>query len=239
MDHKTYEVLLFDLEDTLFNHSHCYQTAVKNIVNGHEGLKHLDKEVFFTSFQKNNNKLWVEFQSNELSFQEFSLKRLKMTFDQFFVNISHEEIRRIDENYHENYLKYIVPDPEMNKILKRLKDTYQMGIVTNGTSYNAYKKVSRLGLDEYFRDEHIIISEEAGHSKPHPQIFNHVIDQFKIKPEKMLFIGDNYYTDIGGAHSAGMDTLWVNHFDLEPPLDYLPTYSVKNLFDVRRIIKII
>jgi HAD superfamily hydrolase (TIGR01509 family) len=239
MEQKPYDVLLFDLDDTLFNHSHCFKKAVKEIVIDHKNLKHLDGEEFFTSFLKNNNKLWNEFQTKELSFQEFSLKRLMMTFNQFFVSISHEEIRRIDENYHENYLRNIVPDPEMNKFLKQLKDTYQMGIVTNGTSYNAYKKVRRLGLDKYFKKGHIIISEEAGHSKPHPQIFNHVLERFKINPEKMLFIGDNYYTDICGAHSAGMDTLWVNHFDVDPPLEYVPTYSVKNIFDVRKVIRII
>ncbi|MEG9298511.1 HAD family hydrolase [Mangrovibacillus sp. Mu-81] len=237
MSKQKYEVLLFDLDDTLFNHTYCYKKAVKDIVNSYEELNHIDDEQFFISFQKNNHTLWKEFQSKELSFHEFTLKRLKMTLNHFSVNISLEKIRRINESYHENYLRNIEPDSDMHNLLKQLKNTYQLGIVTNGTSYNAYKKVRRLGLVDCFNDEHIIISEEAGHSKPHPPIFYHVLELFKINPEKTLFIGDNYYTDICGAHSVGMDTLWVNHFNLDPPMDYVPTYDVKNIFHLKRVIK--
>jgi HAD superfamily hydrolase (TIGR01509 family) len=227
---EKYNVLLFDLDDTLFNHSYCYKKAVTETVKSYDCLNHLDEEVFFTAFVKNNHQLWNEFQSKKITFQEFTLNRLRMTLNQLYVNISVEETENINAFYHGNYLNNIVPDPQTQKLLKRLKGTFKMGLVTNGACFNAYNKVHRLGLNDVFRDEYIIVSEETGYSKPQPQIFHHVLEKFKVKPQEALFIGDNYYTDICGASSIGMDTVWVNHFDLKPPMDTKPTYTVKSIF---------
>ncbi|MEL3971484.1 HAD family hydrolase [Rossellomorea oryzaecorticis] len=232
MLHEKYKVLLFDLDDTLFNHSYCYKKAVTDTVKFHDCLNHLDEEVFFKTFAKNNQQLWKEFQCKRITFQELTLKRLISTLNQLYINISLEETESINEFYHGNYLKNIVPDPQIQKLLKRLKGIFKMGIVTNGTSFNAYKKVQRLGLNDVFGDEYIIVSEETGYSKPEPQIFYHVLEKFKINPEETLFVGDNYYTDICGASSIGMDTIWVNHFDLKPPTDTIPTYTVKSIFAI-------
>ncbi|MGR3764335.1 HAD family hydrolase [Rossellomorea sp. NS-SX7] len=232
MQLEKYDALLFDLDDTLFNHTNCYKKAVKDILKSHNSLNHLDEEVFFSTFSKNNQELLREYQSNKLPFQEFNLKRLGMTLKQFSVNLSNEETEKINEGYHVNYLKNIVPNPQIQKLFRRLKDTFKMGVVTNGTSYNAYKKINRLGLSGFFSEEHIIVSEEIGYSKPQREIFLHVLDHFTIKPEKSLFIGDNYYTDMCGASSVGMDTLWINHLGMDPPSDFTPVYILKNVLDL-------
>lgn len=232
---EKYDALLFDLDDTLFNHSYCYKQAIRDIVKCHNGLGHVDEESFISTFLKINQELWKDFQSNKISFRELSLKRLRMTFNQFSVNAGKEEIETINEIYHGNYLKNIVPVLQIKQLIEQIKGSFKVGIVTNGTSYNAYKKVQRLELNNIFNDEQIIVSEEIGYSKPQPQIFRHALERFRISPERTLFIGDNYYTDMCGANRAGMDTLWINPDELNPPLDFNPAYIVKSVLDIERL----
>jgi FMN phosphatase YigB (HAD superfamily) len=232
---KKYDALLFDLDDTLFNHSYCYKKAIRDIVKCHNDLEHVDEELFVSAFWKFNQKLWKDFQSNKISFKELSLKRLRMTFNEFSVNAGNEEIESINEIYHGNYLKNIVPDLRIKQLIEHIKDGFKVGIVTNGTSYNAYKKIQRLELDTFFKDEQIIVSEEIGYSKPQRQIFHHALDRFRIIPERTLFIGDNYYTDMCGANAAGLDALWVNPYELKPPLDFIPAYTVKSVLEIEHL----
>lgn len=42
-----------------------------------------------------------------------------------------------------------------------------------------------------------------------PKDFSHIIDKYKIKPENLLVIGDNYNLDIALAKNQGCQTLWV------------------------------
>ncbi|XXM71068.1 HAD family hydrolase [Lysinibacillus sphaericus] len=232
---EKYDALLFDLDDTLFNHSYCYKQAIRDIVKCHSGLGNVDEELFISTFLKVNQELWKDFQSNKISFRELSLKRLRMTFNKFSVNAGKEEIESINEIYHGNYLKNIVPDLQINHLIEQIIGSFKVGIITNGTSYNAYKKVQRLELNDLFKNEQIIVSEEIGYSKPHRQIFRHALDRLKIKPERTLFIGDNYYTDMCGADAAGMDTLWINPDELKPPLDFIPAYIVKSVLDIEHL----
>jgi len=45
--------------------------------------------------------------------------------------------------------------------------------------------------------------------KPDPKSFLMVLDELKLKPENVLFIGDKIATDIEGAREVGMKTMLV------------------------------
>jgi FMN phosphatase YigB (HAD superfamily) len=111
-----------------------------------------------------------------------------------------------------------------------------MGIITNGTVFDVYKKVDSLGLTNIFPCSSIIVSESIGISKPHEGIFQHALECFKCEASRTLFVGDNYFTDILGAKSIGMDTLWINKYDLESRGEVFPDYIVKNVLDMKELI---
>ncbi|KPL60107.1 HAD family hydrolase [Rossellomorea vietnamensis] len=59
---------------------------------------------------------------------------------------------------------------------------------------------------------------------------------FKAEPARTLFIGDNYFTDIIGANSIGMDTLWINKYDHEFPGEVHPDYMTEHVLDLEKLI---
>ncbi len=58
----------------------------------------------------------------------------------------------------------------------------------------------------------IVISSQAGVSKPDKKIFEIALSKVGAKPESSLYVGDNYYDDFVGANSAGMHFVLINHF---------------------------
>jgi putative hydrolase of the HAD superfamily len=58
-----------------------------------------------------------------------------------------------------------------------------------------------LELRKYF--EVVIISCEAGFSKPSPVIFEHAARKLGLAPEFILHVGDDLEDDVAGANSAG------------------------------------
>jgi putative hydrolase of the HAD superfamily len=48
-----------------------------------------------------------------------------------------------------------------------------------------------------------VFSDEAGHSKPHPEVFQRVADHFGVPLADIVHIGDRPHNDIGGPHAIG------------------------------------
>jgi putative hydrolase of the HAD superfamily len=101
-----------------------------------------------------------------------------------------------------------IPDirlaPETSAFLKLLKSRrIPAGLVSDGRSISQRNKLKALGLDDYFRD--VIISEEFGSQKPHP-------DNFRFFPARypdrnFCFIGDNTAKDFHIPFHLGWETI--------------------------------
>ncbi len=48
--------------------------------------------------------------------------------------------------------------------------------------------------------------------KPDRKIFEHALTAMGIEPQAALMVGDNYYDDVVGARSVGMDAVLINRF---------------------------
>ncbi|WP_094604964.1 Acid sugar phosphatase [Sporomusa silvacetica DSM 10669] len=55
------------------------------------------------------------------------------------------------------------------------------------------------------------ISEVESIGKPAAYSFEMITKQIAVGPEACVMVGDNPYTDMQGAHAAGMFTVWISH----------------------------
>jgi len=82
-----------------------------------------------------------------------------------------------------------------------------LGVISDtGVSSGRYLR-QLLDRDHPSRFSFGLYSDELGMSKPEPEIFQKVLDINGCLPEEVVHIGDLRYTDVLGAHQAGMHTI--------------------------------
>lgn len=238
LDLGQYDLLLFDLDDTLFDHSEAYTNGLVDTIHQFHSLLEIGHSEFIQTFTKHNHLLWPRFSSNELNFHEFSLIRIKNTLKELNVLAEKDISLKFVKTFQSSYLERISPYQKLNEFLFELSRRVGLGIVTNGTVLNAFEKVDRLGLGSIFPDTSVIVSEKFGLPKPNLEIFQHALNVFGSTADKTLFIGDNYFTDILGAKSLGLDTVWINRYEYECPQKEKPDYILRNVYDLKNAIEL-
>ena len=134
--------------------------------------------------------------------------------------------------YYEHIRDFAEPYPEIVGIIQKLKKQgVKMAIVTNIVPElleHQRKKVETLGIAELF--DTIIYSAQLGFHKPDRRIFDHAAATLGVSNEECLFVGDDLKTDIAGAVGAGMEAVWLDHWDAENPYQENPqVHRVKSL----------
>ncbi len=98
--------------------------------------------------------------------------------------------------------------PETKEVLSTLKDkNYRLGIISNFDS-RVYDVMRNLQINEYF--DKFVISSEAGHAKPDPNIFHIALHKMGVDPKECLHIGDNIYNDFHGPRALGIQALLLD-----------------------------
>ena len=107
------------------------------------------------------------------------------------------------------------PAPSMIETLDRLRKDPEVRtvLITDGRSATQRNKIKAAGLEEYFDDSDIFISEEIGHDKSHPDVFLRVMEKYAGASE-FHYIGDNPPKDFLHPSRLGWHTHQVRPFPL-------------------------
>ncbi|MWC28181.1 HAD family hydrolase [Paenibacillus sp. MMS18-CY102] len=125
---------------------------------------------------------------------------------------------------------------ETFRLLDRLKGKYKLLLLTNGSPDLQQEKLDGVpDLVPYF--DHIIISGAFGEGKPAASIFRHALDKLEIEPEDGVMVGDKLTTDILGANTVGMTSVWINRHGVKRTDEIVPTHEISHLEQLLPIIE--
>jgi putative hydrolase of the HAD superfamily len=94
-------------------------------------------------------------------------------------------------------------------------------VVTNGTVHQQERKLHYTGLAQHLAGW--VISEGAGVRKPDPLIFRLAAEKGSQGLAGAWMIGDSADADIGGAHRAGISSIWLHRQRTWPAANFTPT----------------
>lgn len=98
------------------------------------------------------------------------------------------------------------------------------------SDYPVTEKIGYLGLSDYW--DATITSESTHYLKPNPEPFQEILSFFHCRAEEVLYVGDNYYYDVMGAHSVGMKTAHLTRF---PRRNSVATFTFHNYREFDRL----
>ena len=100
--------------------------------------------------------------------------------------------------------------PGVEDLLQKLQGNgTRLGVVTNSFEKHLPLILTKLNLMDYFQC--LVDSGDVSAFKPSPQPFQRVLSCLGTTTQETLFVGDEYFADIVGATSLGMDAIWVNN----------------------------
>lgn len=155
------------------------------------------------------------------------LKKLGIDNPEF----GHELAERFPEERRKTPFVY----EETFQTLDALKGNYKLLMLTNGSPDLQNTKLAITPeLVPYF--DQILISGDFGRGKPDPSIFEHALKLMNLSKDEVLMVGDNLMTDILGANTVGIKSVWINRHDKERN-EVIPTYEIKHLEELFAIIE--
>jgi putative hydrolase of the HAD superfamily len=124
---------------------------------------------------------------------------------------------------HSAYTNSMEVRPETLSTLERLAgDEYRMGLVSNIALLPHLMRgdLERFGLSRFIQAS--AFSSEVGLRKPHPKIFQTVLDQLGVPAAQAAFVGDRLHDDVSGARAVGMRTVLTHEFRQEEDPEIVP-----------------
>lgn len=224
-----YEIILFDVDDTLFDFDMSEKKALHKTFLEFEYPTGLSD--YRGTYKEISKILWSDLEQGFITLSELAVERFTRLFLQHELDIDAEIFSGV-------YLEYLGrethPIQGAVEVCEKLVN-YRLAIITNGFTAVQAARIENSALHNTF--EHIIISEEAGFNKPDKEIFDYTFSKLQITDkEKVLIVGDSLTSDIQGGINYGIDTCWFNPNTKENHIGNEPTYEINKLMELLKIV---
>lgn len=212
------QVLVFDLDGTLYDYDGCDQKGYEDVRKflDHSGLFRSDEFYDLLKmgkhFIKKNTEQIASSHNRVLYFKEMSERIAEIKYIKSPARLALD----LYDIYKKGFYKNIKPYEWVKPFLKSNKDKYKFVILTNMMALDQLEKLNRLGISEYFSK--IFTSEELGYEKPELATYEFCIDYFRkrnpeFKPSyDITFIGDDYINDVKTPAMMGLKSVKVEDF---------------------------
>ncbi|PRR70867.1 YjjG family noncanonical pyrimidine nucleotidase [Clostridium thermopalmarium] len=228
---KKYELIIFDADETLLDfesaEKYAFEKAMEEL-----GINY-DKEYHLKEYRKFNRQVWHELEEGLISPNELKLERFNRLFKKLDLKLDPKEA---NEKYTNALCEASFLLDGAEEILQALSGKYKLALITNGLLKVQNARIRQSNIAKYFHV--IVISEEAGVAKPNPGIFKYTLEKIGHKnKDTVLMVGDSLNSDIKGGANFGIDTCWFNPKGLNGKSGLHPTYEIKTLGELKKILQ--
>lgn len=198
--------VLFDLDDTLFDHRESARAALRAVHAAHAPA--FDFDAFERHHTRYLEEMHVEVLAGRVGLDDARRERFRRVFEALGVPLSAAETDTVASAYRNGYMSSRRPLEGAADLLAAIKPHASIVIVTNNLLEEQQDKLAFCGLDA-FVDE-LIASEDVGVSKPERRIFEIALARARVAPEATIMVGDSWANDVIGAREAGLRAIWFN-----------------------------
>jgi HAD superfamily hydrolase (TIGR01549 family) len=202
-------LVLFDLDDTLFDHRGSLEVALRGARRAHPALR----RVAWTDQLRRYDELLAEthreVMAGTLTPEAAREERFRRLFLEAGTDAGSRVLRAVATTYRDRYQASRRAARGARALLASYRrDGVATGIVTNNLLAEQEDKLTAIRLLPLV--SFLVTSEEVGHSKPAPEIFREALDRARVPAAEARMVGDSWEADIRGAAAAGIPAIWYN-----------------------------
>jgi putative hydrolase of the HAD superfamily len=202
-------LILFDIDDTLLDDTLATRLAMDAL---HTQLQsEWSLEEFRARWLDSIGRHFPRFLAGEITFEEQRRARIR---DVVATELPDSKADDVFATYLVEYERHWRLFADVLPCLDALRE-HQLGVVSNGNSYQQRQKLQRLGILERFTC--VVLSEEAGCAKPDARIFVRACELAGADPRQSVHVGDRLDVDVFGASQAGLNAVWLNRSAAKAP----------------------
>lgn len=230
------QAVLFDLDDTLFDHMHSSRAGLLAVQELFDGRMSGTIEEIERTYRHLLDQWHPKVLDGSISIGESRIRRFRILLSDDKRMATDDEASRAAQCYRSAYDAAYRAVPGAVDLLRRLKSERRIGVVTNHVVDEQVQKIATIGV-EPFIDE-LVVSEEVGVAKPDPHIFHTALSRLGPTVKDAVMIGDSWASDIEGAAGVSLRAIWLNRYGNPCPDPNLAT-EIHSLEPVDQVANII
>jgi len=219
MDDAMTKTILFDLDDTLFDHHHSDQCGLRAVFDTFPIFQQIEQLEFEQQAMLVFDELWSNVLQKQMTLNQWQQAAFQLLGERLGFNQEHTIYAAVARVYREAYLKTRRSVTGAAALLSTLAsyDNVTIGIVTNQLTAEQNDKLSACQLNEYIA--FMVCAEQFDRPKPDPKIFKHALMLANAMPDSTVFVGDSWSSDVLGALAVGITPVWFNPQQQANPID--------------------
>lgn len=229
--------MLFDLDDTLFDHQHCARASLHALHDSHACLQSRSFEEIEHAHAGLLEELHREVTLGRLDIDTARRERFRRLFQSVGGRASETLIRDAAAEYRRVYVAARRSVAGAAALLAHTRERAAVVIVSNNVLEEQQHKLRHCGLDVLI--DALVVSAEDGISKPDPAIFLRALARADSTPETAVMVGDSWAADVAGARAAGIRAVWFNRHGLARPEVADDVVELRSLEPVEAALEII
>jgi putative hydrolase of the HAD superfamily len=194
--------ILLDLDNTLYDYNAAHKPALEAVLAWLTTTLKQPREDVQAAYTESRRR--VNHDLHGLASSHSRLLYFQGICEHFRVS-PYEFAIDAEELYWKEFFQHMALRPGVSDFLTAVKDK-PIAIVTDLTTKIQFQKITHLRLAPSLHA--IVTSEEAGHEKPDPHIFELAMAKLRLAPEEVCMIGDSWERDIEGAMKLGIRSFW-------------------------------
>ena len=244
-EQKRITAVIFDLDDTLIDWS---AQEIHGAAIGYRHLKQVyayltvqsqaipTEEDFLDCFGRVLVAMWNEAKQTWAGISLASV--MAQTLRESGLDAAQFDMQELLRVYNWQPVPGVRPYPDTLSTLETLRQQgYRLGLITNAMQPMWMRDVEleTYGLLPYL--EARITSGDTGYMKPHPAIYERILDLLGTAAAQAVFVGDRPENDIAGANAAGLTSVLIRpahrHYELNGSQ---PDYTIGQLSELLPIL---
>ncbi|HET7694742.1 MAG TPA: HAD-IA family hydrolase [Vicinamibacterales bacterium] len=206
MSRPAARAVLFDLDDTLFDHRRSARAALQAVHGAHA------PDLDFAEFERHHaaylEEMHVEVLAGRIGLDDARRERFRRVFLALGVALDAAAVDAVAAAYRTGYTTSRRALDGAAPLLAALRPHARIAIVTNNLLDEQQDKLEYCGLAPLV--DVLVASEDVGVAKPDPRIFAIALDRAGVAAAAAVMVGDAWVNDIVGATRAGVRAIWFN-----------------------------